>query len=83
MNSTKEVSKNGTEVIKNGTEVITERYFVNRTIVNYKGRWNAIKCTIWIWICALLCTLYIAVGIPLLKYLNRSDDETEEVRPLK
>ena len=51
----------------------------NKTIIEYKGRWNEIKCTIWIWICALLCTLYIVVGIPLLKYLNRSDDETEEV----
>ena len=50
-----------------------------KTIIEYKGLWNEIKCTIWIWICALLCTLYIVVGIPLLKYLNRSDDETEEV----
>ena len=51
----------------------------NKTIIEYKGRWNEIKCTIWIWICALLCTLYVVLGIPLLKYLNRSDDETEEV----
>ena len=68
----------------NGTQATTERYLGNRTIIEYKvieykGRWNEIKCTIWIWICALLCTLYIVVGIPLLKYLNRSDDETEEV----
>ena len=68
----------------NGTQATTERYLGNRTIIEYKvieykGRWNEIKCTLWIWICAILCTLYIVVGIPLLKYLNRSDDETEEV----
>ena len=59
----------------NGNQTKTDRFHDNKTI------WFPFidPCTIWIWICALLCTLYIGVGIPLLKYLNRSDDETEEV----
>ena len=61
-----------------GSHSKTDRFHGNKTI-EYKGRWNEIKCTIWIWICALLCTLYIVLGIPLIKYLNRSDHETEEM----